>query len=239
MNYQFTSAIIAFAAGERVSPTLVEGRSYDPYPALDAVGFGQRIQRLLNLYDWEVTQVMLNLLDSHDTPRLISLARGDKATIRLATLFQMTYPGAPSIYYGDEIGIRGTTDYEGPVNDPDARWPFPWHDREQWDMELFAFFKEAIALRHAHPVLRRGHFYQLYGEDNVFAFARRNESETLVIALNAGEEAAEVQVPIGAYFHDGAQLSLLFGQGRASAVENGEITLILPAREGVVLGVAS
>jgi hypothetical protein len=180
----FTSAAIAFTAGDRISHTLVRDRSYDPYPGIDAAAFGERIQRLLNLYDWEVTQVQLNSLDSHDTARLISIARGDKATLQLATLLQMTYPGAPVVYYGDEIALRGTEAYDKPHQDADARWAFPWHDRDSWDREMLAYFKEVIALRHAHQALRRGHFYQLYAEDGVFAFARRDDVETLVVVLN-------------------------------------------------------
>ena len=53
---------------------------------------------------------MLNLLDSHDMARFLTLARGDETALKLATLFQMTYPGAPSIYYGDEIGLSGAHD---------------------------------------------------------------------------------------------------------------------------------
>ncbi|MDQ4076286.1 MAG: glycoside hydrolase family 13 protein [Chloroflexota bacterium] len=237
MNYEFTSAVLAFTAGDRVSHALTKDRSYDPYPGIDAEQFGAHIQRVLNLYDWEVTLVQLNILDSHDTARVISIARGDKATLRLATLFQMTYPGAPCIYYGDEIALRGTYEYDEPHEDADARWAFPWHDKEQWDMEMLAYFKELIALRHAHRVLRRGHYYELYAEGDVYAFARRNDDETLVIALNVAEEPREIAVPVGAYFHDGLHLKPLFGQGQASAVDDGEMRLSLPAREGVVLGI--
>ena len=66
----FTAAVIAFTAGERVAVSQIIGRSYDPHPANDAVQFGQRVQQLLNLYDWQVIHVQLNLLDSHDTSRL-------------------------------------------------------------------------------------------------------------------------------------------------------------------------
>ncbi|MGH2543862.1 MAG: glycoside hydrolase family 13 protein, partial [Ardenticatenaceae bacterium] len=239
MNYEFASAVIAFTAGERVSPSLVKGRSYDPHPAIDAAQFGARIQRVLNLYDWEVTLVMLNILDSHDTSRLISLGRGDKSVVRLATLFQMTYPGAPSIYYGDEIGIRGTERYDEFHHDPDARWAFPWRDREQWDVELLAYFKEIIALRHAHRVLRRGHYYELYAGDDVYAFARRDDDEALVVALNVGAEPREATIPVGAYFRDDIHLQSLFGQGQASAIADGAFQLSLPARSGVVLGVGN
>ncbi len=68
MNYVFAAAVIAFSAGDRVSPRLVQGRAYDPYPGIDAVQFGRRIRDLLARYDWETTQVQLNLLDSHDAP---------------------------------------------------------------------------------------------------------------------------------------------------------------------------
>jgi cyclomaltodextrinase / maltogenic alpha-amylase / neopullulanase len=236
MNYLFTSATIAFTAGDRVSEALVKDRSYDPYPGIDAEEFGERIQYLLNLYDWNITLVQLNLLDSHDTARLSSIARGDKDTVRLATLFQMTFPGAPSIYYGDEIGISGAEDFDEPHQDADARYAFPWHDRESWDMDLLAYFKEAIALRHAHPALRRGHFYQLHAEGRFFAFARRLDEEALVVALNAGDEPVEIEVPVGAYFHDGVELKRLFGEGEGGTVEDATLKISLPAREGVVLG---
>ena len=114
MNYVFGGAAIAFAAGDRASRVLVQDRSYDPYPGIDAVEFGDRIQRLLEYYDWTTTKVQFNLLASHDTPRVLSVARGDKATLRLATFLQMTFPGAPSIYYGDEIALRGTKRYDHP-----------------------------------------------------------------------------------------------------------------------------
>jgi cyclomaltodextrinase / maltogenic alpha-amylase / neopullulanase len=235
MNYLFAAAVIAFTAGDRVSPTLVEGRSYDPYPGIDAVAFGRRIQGLLDLYDWEVTQVQLNLLDSHDTARLLSLARGDKATVRLATLFQMTYPGAPSIYYGDEIGIHGADAYDEPHRDPDARWAFPWHDPAQWDHDMLAYFKEVIALRHGREVLRRGRFYQLYARERLFAFVRHDDQDTVLVALNAGDEDAAFGLRVGAYFSDGTRLQTIFGEGHSEVVSNGEAAVTIPARQGLVL----
>lgn len=235
MNYLFAAAVIAYTAGPRVSPTLVEGRSYEPLPPVDAAGFGKRIRALLDLYDWEVTQVQLNLLDSHDTARLLSLARGDRSTMRLATLFQMTYPGAPSVYYGDEIGLRGTDRYDEPHRDRDARWPFPWDGRAGWDLDLLEYFKGAIALRHAHPALRRGQFVQLYAAGDVFAFARHDERETLIVALNAAAEPREVSLPAGAYFRNGTSLRHAFGQGVARPVSAGHIAILLPPREGLVL----
>ena len=235
MNYQFTAAAIAFTAGDRVSQALVRDHSYDPYPGIDAATFGERIQRLLNLYDWDVTQVQLNSLDSHDTARLLSIARGDKATLRLATLLQMTYPGAPIVYYGDEIALRGTEAYDEPHQDADARRTFPWHDRDSWDREMLAYFKEVIALRHDHRALRRGHFYQLYAGDDVFAFARRDDAEAIVVALNVATEPRQALLPVGAYFADGVTLQGIFGQAGIRPVDDGQITVDIPGRSGVVL----
>ncbi|MGW8319242.1 MAG: alpha-amylase family glycosyl hydrolase [Candidatus Promineifilaceae bacterium] len=215
---------------------MVEGREYDPYPPLDAAQFGQRIDQLLGLYEWETSQALLNLLDSHDTARLISLSRGDTSSVRLATLFQMTYPGAPCVYYGDEVGLRGSESYDEPFRDCEARFAFPWHDREQWDESLLAYFKQAIALRHAHPVLRHGRFEQLYGEKMCFAFARRSQDRGLIVALNAGEQEAELSLPVGHFLDDGAELQQLFGLGTAAPVRDGHLALILPARNGLVVG---
>ena len=234
MNYVFAAAAIAFSAGDRVSPRLVAGRAYDAYPGIDAVQFGRRIQDLLALYDWETTQVQFNLLDSHDAPRVLSIARGDKATLRLATLFQMTYPGTPCIYYGDEIALRGTKRYDHPHRDHDARWPFPWHDEAAWDREMFDYFRRAIALRHAHPVLRRGRFEQLYAHARQYAFLRQDNDETLLVVLNAGDEAARISVPLGRHVSDGESLEPLWGDAAAGAVVDGHSLVSVPARAGAV-----
>src|SRR5262249_42132916 len=142
--------------GPRVQPDQVKGRSYDPIPPLSAAGYADRIDRLLALYPWEIQLAQLNLLDSHDTARLITIAGGDKASVRRATLLMMTYPGAPSIYYGDEIGLPGGN------FDPDTRRTMQWDRQDTWDMQLLAFHKQVIAMRHAHPALRTGAYRRLY-----------------------------------------------------------------------------
>ena len=79
-------------------------------------------------YDPDVVAVQLNLVGSHDAPRLRTVLGDDVTGVRLATLLQMTLPGAPCIYYGDEIGLRGG-------NDPENRGAFPW-DEGRWDTGL-------------------------------------------------------------------------------------------------------
>lgn len=127
MNYLFTAPTIAFTAGDRVIRKYVEGRSYTPYPALDAKGYAAKIQKLLKLYDWEIQQTQLNLLASHDTARLLSIADEDRDSVKLGTLLLLTFPGAPSIYYGDEVGLAGGID-------PDSRRGFPVE--ADWDQDF-------------------------------------------------------------------------------------------------------
>jgi glycosidase len=221
-----------------VSRKLVENRAYDPYPGIDAPEFDNRIQSLLNLYDRDTTQVQLNLLDSHDTPRLLSVVRGDKAAVRLATLFQMTYPGAPCVYYGDEIALRGTKRYDRPHRDRDARWPFPWHDERLWDHDMLEYFRNAIALRRRWPVLRRGDMTALYAAGQQYAFARHDGQSRLLIVLNAGDEHVRLCLPVEPFIVNGTRLTAVFGPRSHSVVENGQLPCDIPARSATVLAPA-
>jgi cyclomaltodextrinase len=227
MNYLFTEATIAFVAGERVIPELVHGLSYDPIPALSGIGYADKIDWLLQLYPWEIQLAQLNLLDSHDTARLITIAGGDKASVRLGTLLLLTYPGAPCIYYGDEIGLPGG-------RDPDCRRTMPWERTETWDHELLALHKRLIAMRHAHPALRTGAYQRLYADEDVYAFLRADASEQLLVAVNVAAEPRRVTVPVGDRFAEGAALEAIFGTG-AAKVAAGAVQLELPARDGVVM----
>src|SRR5262245_42480521 len=212
MNYLFAEAAIAFAAGPRVQPEQVRGRSYDPIPPLDGVAFADRIDWLLGLYPWEIQLTQLNLLDSHDSARLITIAGGDKASVRLATLLLLTFPGAPSIYYGDEIGLPGAND------DPDTRRTILWDRPETWDMGMLEFHKRLIALRRAHPALRTGAYRRLYADADIYAFARVGDDEALLVAVNMAEAPRKVTVPIGELFVEDARLRAIYGAGKVEVV---------------------
>ena len=187
MNYPFTEAIVNFAGQNHISEKISEHPEFQPQQNFDAVAFGNRIREILDAYHWETTSVSMNLLDSHDTARMISIVQGDKASIRLATFFQMTYPGAPSVYYGDEIGIRGTLDYETQHDDRHARWPMPWEESE-WDTQMLDYFKRVIQLRHHQPALRRGSFEQVFAKASCFVFRRDWQNQSLLIAMNAADK---------------------------------------------------
>jgi cyclomaltodextrinase / maltogenic alpha-amylase / neopullulanase len=225
MNYLFTAPAIAFAAKQRVVMPLVEQVHYFPYPALDAQGYAQKIEELLSLYDWEIQQTQLNLLSSHDTARAISVMSEDKASMEIATLLLLTFPGAPSIYYGDEVGLIGGLD-------PDCRRTFP--PQENWDRLLLAVHRDLIALRHRHPALRIGEYKTLAAEGNCYVFARILEDEMIVVAVNSGEQAVKVRLADMA----AAQGQVLYGAGTVDWVGDRTAMLELPARAGMILGSA-
>ncbi|MEM1369937.1 MAG: glycoside hydrolase family 13 protein [Cyanobacteria bacterium P01_H01_bin.15] len=181
MNYVFTGPTIAFTAQERVLSEQVAGMHYDPMPTLDAPSYQAKVEALLDRHPWEITLAQLNLLDSHDTARLLSIVEDDRPTVFLATLLLFTFPGAPCIYYGDEVGLPGR-------RDPDCRRGFP--SPEDWDREMLARYKALSQLRHQWIALRRGSYRVLWAEGLTYVFERRWESERLIIGLNAGEVSA-------------------------------------------------
>ncbi len=216
MNYLFTGPALSFAANRRIDPTLAAGISYELYPGMDAAGYAARIDRLLAMYPDSATRANLNLLASHDTPRPMTIAAGDAAAVRLAAVLLFTFPGPPSVYYGDEVGLEGGTD-------PDNRRAFPWNEPESWDRSLLEAHRELIALRRAHPCLRRGDFRTLWPPtdepgDMLYTFARSDADETIVVAVNPGdttEVATLSRVDLGA-----ERLVRLWGTGSADIGEH-------------------
>ncbi|TMC60620.1 MAG: hypothetical protein E6J17_09630, partial [Chloroflexi bacterium] len=181
MNYPLAEAILSFAGAGHLDEALLRAHhEYGPnVRPIDGPAFGARLTELMTAYEPKVVAVQLNLLDSHDTPRFHSLVRGDRAAYRLAVLLQATLPGAPCIYYGDEIGLEGGLD-------PDSRRSFP-RDEATWDRELLAFVKAAVALRRDEAALRRGSFRISGAGGGALAFERTLGEERVVVALNAAE----------------------------------------------------
>src|SRR5439155_11261662 len=105
MNYLFTKLCMELFIGDAIDNNLVQGTTLWPIRSLTTEQFALDVEALLKLYPREVTEVQLNLLDSHDTARFLTMAKGDETALRLATMMQMVYPGAPCIYYGNEIGM--------------------------------------------------------------------------------------------------------------------------------------
>jgi cyclomaltodextrinase len=147
MNYPFSRAVLGWCAAQTL---VLEARhgSYSLAP-LAAEAFARQIDELHRWYDWQVNYAQLNLLDSHDTARALWLMGEDQSALRLCMLLQMTMPGAPCIYYGNEIGMRA-------AQDPFCRATFPWQDQAHWNHDLLTFYRRAIALAAPHPRLAYG-----------------------------------------------------------------------------------
>jgi cyclomaltodextrinase / maltogenic alpha-amylase / neopullulanase len=225
MNYLFTAPTIAFTAGDRVVLDYVESRSYEPYPALSAPEYAAKIQALLELYPWEIQLAQLNLLASHDTARLMSIARCDRASVELATLLLLTFPGAASIYYGDEVGLVGALD-------PDSRRGFP--AETDWDRELLDYHRRAIAIRHQYPALRIGTYRSIYAAGSVYVFVRVLDEVEIVVAVNVGLESAKVELDLTDLGLKTGAKAQLFGSADVSQAE-GFLAIDLAARSGCIL----
>lgn len=148
-------------------------------------------------------QTAMNELSNHDHSRFLTRTNhmvgrvetlGSKAAeeyvnpavMREAVAIQMTWVGAPTIYYGDEAGVCGFTD-------PDNRRTYPWGKEDQ---ELLGFHKEMIRIHKEHPALRTGSLNILAWKENIFSFARFNQEEQIVAIINNRSELAEVTVPV-------------------------------------------
>ncbi len=110
----------------------------------------------------------------------------DPAVMREAVVLQMTWPGAPTLYYGDEAGLTGFTD-------PDNRRTYPW-GRE--DNQMIAFHKSVIAMHKSRPVLKTGSIKFLGGGYQYLAYARFNEEEQIACLFNNADQEIEITVPV-------------------------------------------
>ncbi|NLN70039.1 MAG: alpha-amylase [Chloroflexi bacterium] len=215
MNYQFSAACVGFfGAGSRDEAMISGMMGLTEVPELDAAAFAHRTKQLLEIYPPENALAQLNLLDSHDMPRFLSMVSGKKAAYRLASLFQMTYPGAPCIYYGDEIGMMGG-------RDPDCRGPFPW-DENHWDHELRNAIKTYTHLRLKHAALCSGEYTPIFAEGRCLAYLRHLQDERLLVLINAGDAPWDLNLPVESFFNDGVVFEDLLG-GQGAVIEEGHV----------------
>ncbi len=180
MNYIFRQAMYAYANGEK------------------AVHIVSMLEMVRENYPPEAFYSLMNLLSTHDTQRALyyfeykeegeseEVVKKAKKKLLLAMFFQMTYPGCPAIYYGDEVGVTGG-------EDPYNRQTYPWEEEGGCpDTELLEQCKELIKLRNDHPVLRRGTIETIYQDDHVIVMVRRYEETTAIVAVNNADQIKTV-----------------------------------------------
>lgn len=174
MNYLFREAVLGFFATGTINA-----------PEFDA-----QVTRMLVMYRQQAQEINLNLLGSHDTGRFLGFCDNRKESLKLAIAFQMTFLGMPMIYYGDEIGMTSGGGLE------DGRAPMIW-DQEAQDLELLDYVSKLVHLRKQYTVLRTGTFRSILvdGTNNIYAFSRQLEQETIVIVLNNSSNAVHISLP--------------------------------------------
>jgi cyclomaltodextrinase / maltogenic alpha-amylase / neopullulanase len=236
MNYPLGEAIIGFAGGERLDMAVVQ--DHPEYRLnirrLDGPAFAQRVVDLASMYDPAVVAVQLNVLGSHDTPRLRTVVGDDVARVRLAVLIMAMLPGAPCIYYGDEIGLAGR-------KDPDCRGAFPW-DETRWEPGLHASIRGLLHLRATEAALREVPLRVAGADGAAVAFERGAGASRYIVAVNAGETGARLRISIGGEPEsaDGRLVPIElpgYGGVGATAIVGGSATIELAERSGAVLRV--
>lgn len=162
MNYKLRDALISFFVKKEISPAK----------------FGAIIdENKVNLPELSFMS-QLNLLDSHDTPRFLTVCNNDAAIFKTAAAFIMTYPGAPCIYYGDETGMTGG-------KDPDNRRCMEW-DESKWNRDIFEFYKKMIAFRKSNVEMTKGDIFTMYDDEDgeIYAFIRTYKGSTTLCVFN-------------------------------------------------------
>ncbi|MFH1746581.1 MAG: alpha-amylase family glycosyl hydrolase [Planctomycetota bacterium] len=252
MNYPFARAVVAWIMDRDQKISVSE--------------FDRRLKELRLSYPVPATLVMQNLMNSHDTDRLVSMALNPDraydhanrlqdngpdyntskpaaeayARARLVALLQMTYVGAPMVYYGDEAGMWG-------ADDPGCRKPMLWDDLESYEnpaenhvmKDHREFYRRAIALRRAHPALRTGLFQTLLTDDraDVWAFLRWDRDEQLIVVLNASDQPRDVTITLPS--HSPNIWTGVFGAEGHYPETDRTLSVKVPAISGVVLHAAT
>jgi glycosidase len=146
--------------------------------AIDGRGAADALARLWARYAWPVTLANQNLIGSHDTPRFLTEAGGEMWRARLAMVLQMTFPGSPGLFYGDEVGLEGGMD-------PGSRGTFPW-DPSPESHPLHRHWASLAELRRLEPALVRGEWRLLPSAGDLLAFERREAGRRLAVVINRG-----------------------------------------------------
>lgn len=209
------------------------------------------MRHFMTRFHTQSLQVAMNELSNHDHSRFLTRTNRkvgrtaylgpeaanegvDKAIMRLAVMIQMTWPGAPTIYYGDEAGLCGWTD-------PDNRRAYPW-GRE--DQDLIDFHKEIIRVHKDYQAMKTGSILFLHGQYQFISYGRFDEQDKFVIAINSGDQPVTVDLPVWRLgLTEATRMARLINTGPEGFsletamynVENGVLRLNCPPKYGVVI----
>ncbi len=226
MNYRFEGAILDFLKNGNAAST------------------DEKLMAVQEDYPDEAFHALMNLMGSHDTPRAIYVLGGGTDTyeraefdpnydhelgvqrLKLAAVLQMGYPGAPTIYSGDEAGVTGS-------KDPDDRRTYPWGDE---NADLVKHYQAAGAVRTENAdLLAYGKLTTLHADGDVYAFARTNDDGAAIIAVNRGTKSQMIELDV----KDVVKNKISFTDGLAKddsvTVKDGKVSVTIPAMTGRML----
>jgi len=177
----------------------------------------------------------MNLLGSHDTPRILTELGEDRRRLIQSLIWQMTFPGVPSVYYGDEAGLTGG-------KDPENRRTFPW-GRE--DTGLQDLTRELLAIRRLYPVLTGGYWYSFYQGENLYGFfrytrrerdalGRHRPTQMICVLLNRGDTEAAVELTLPEPVPDGVWQDLT-GSGLSAKSTDGRLSAWVGPGQAAIL----
>jgi alpha-glucosidase len=246
MNYDaFMEPLTWFLTG-------MEKHSDEYRPELDGnyKVFVDSMRYHMSRFHYPSLQVAMNELSNHDHSRFLTRTNrkvgrtqssGPKAAdqginkgiFREAVLVQMTWPGAPTIYYGDEAGVTGWTD-------PDNRRTYPW-GRE--DVDLLDFHKQMIRIHKEYPAFMEGSLKFIYGEKNVLCYGRFTDDDQALVVINNNSKAKKLALPVwqmgvlDSYVM--RQIMMTIEEGHATdkvdyPIKNGYISVTMPKYSGAV-----
>lgn len=180
MNYSFTKAMLDYYA----------------YDEFDAEQLANRLNYILMRYEDNINQMMLNLIDSHDTHRFYTLVNENEDKVLSALALTMMFPGIPCIYYGSEVPLPGGYD-------PDCRRCMPWDQR--FDSTTYFKTLQAIIKLREYPELHN-YDYKIYGSDDLFFLERHGENKIVFISNESNKDVSinvNGDILVSNKYHDG------------------------------------
>jgi glycosidase len=184
------------------------------------------------------------LVNNHDKPRFMSLDGATLEGAMMHTAFTLSARGIPQLYYGEEIAMEGKEDPDNRRDFPggfpgDKRSAFSAEGRTQGEQRMYEWTREWIRLRQRHSSMRTGRLIDLFYDDDSYVFARQDQNETVIVAINRAGQEKNLTIPVGSIgLKDRSELIALIGSARGPVrVMNGQAQLTLPAKTAVAFAV--
>ncbi|MEO8285715.1 MAG: alpha-amylase family glycosyl hydrolase [Chloroflexota bacterium] len=211
MSYRFRDAVLGWLAN----------------PIRPVETMAKKLASIIEDYPPQALATSMNLIDSHDTTRALTEAGNDKNMLRLLALMQFTWPGLPTVYYGDEAGLEGG-------KDPDDRRTYPWGSE---DTSLIEYYTMLGRVRRETTALQTGDYINLgyNNELDVYSYARKDSKSTAVVALNRSAVDQELELPMKDVASDGTTFTDQMTNGTPYTVLGGTLKVNVGARWGVLL----